>query len=580
MFSSKFVLWLALPLLLATCYFLPTRVSARETVSDWYIKDFQSEIVVGKDSSLDITEKITADCGTLLGKHGIFRVLPTQYQYSTSEAVKTPITLLGITDFSGNDLPYSTINDRSNHTVTWKIGDAGKTVTGINYYQIHYKIDNAIRFRDANFDELYWNVMGAFWEIDIDQFSANIKFPNEINKDNSKVWLYSGQFKNKENSLAKYAWSDQNTLNVSVDQTLTPGNAVTASVTFPKNILTPYKFSFWHLYGQYFGFLIPVLVFLLCFPLWKKFGDDPTINSAVAPEFEIPDKLSPLEMGTLYSNGMMQNQYLSASIINLAVKKYLKIEQIAKKGLLGKEDFKFIKLKEADDKLSESERQLFKDIFGGNESTHLSTLKDKFYKNIPVIKKKSFDFLVKEGYFDQAGKKYQTIFIILAVLILIGAIIFFTTFLPILGGAMALTVILLVIFAVLMTKRTQKGAMLFHRIKGLKLYVETAEKYRAQFQEKENIFEMFLPYAIMFGLTKLWIKKMESIYGKEYWSSYHPYWFYGATMTSFNVDSFTKNIESLSSNMATTMASSPSSSGSGGGGFSGGGGGGGGGGGW
>jgi len=145
---------------------------------------------------------------------------------------------------------------------------------------------------------------------------------------------------------------------------------------------------------------------------------------------------------------------------------------------------------------------------------------------------------------------------------------------------MALTVILLVIFAVLMTKRTQKGAMLFHRIKGLKLYVETAEKYRAKFNEEQNIFEMFLPYAIMFGLTKLWIKKMESIYGKEYFNTYHPYWFYAATMTNFNVDSFTKNIESLSSNMATTMASSPSSSGSGGGGFSGGGGGGGGGGGW
>jgi uncharacterized membrane protein len=131
-----------------------------------------------------------------------------------------------------------------------------------------------------------------------------------------------------------------------------------------------------------------------------------------------------------------------------------------------------------------------------------------------------------------------------------------------------------------MSRRTEKGAMLEHRIKGFKLYMDTAEKYRQQFNEKENIFEKFLPYAIMFGMTKKWIKTMERVYGEKYFATYHPVWFYGAGISNFNVDSLTSSIESLSSGMASTMASSPSSSGSGGGGFSGGGGGGGGGGGW
>ena len=38
-------------------------VFARENVTDWYIKNFETEIVVNKDSTLDITEWITADCG-------------------------------------------------------------------------------------------------------------------------------------------------------------------------------------------------------------------------------------------------------------------------------------------------------------------------------------------------------------------------------------------------------------------------------------------------------------------------------------------------------------------------------------
>ncbi len=110
--------------------------------------------------------------------------------------------------------------------------------------------------------------------------------------------------------------------------------------------------------------------------------------------------------------------------------------------------------------------------------------------------------------------------------------------------------------------------------------MNTAEKYRQRFNEKENYFEKFLPYAIVFGMTGEWIKKMRDIYGEEYFNRYHPIWFYGAAFTNFDVDSFSSELNSMTSNMASTMASHPSSSGSGGGGFSGGGGGGGGGGGW
>ena len=53
----------------------------------------------------------------------------------------------------------------------------------------------------------------------------------------------------------------------------------------------------------------------------------------------------------------------------------------------------------------------------------------------------------------------------------------------------------------------KKGAELLWRIKGFKLYMETAEKYRQQFYEKENIFEKLLPYAMVFGMTEIWVKK-------------------------------------------------------------------------
>ena len=103
------------------------------------------------------------------------------------------------------------------------------------------------------------------------------------------------------------------------------------------------------------------------------------------------------------------------------------------------------------------------------------------------------------------------------------------------------------------------------------------EYRQQQFYEKENIFDKFLPYAIVFGIAELWAKKMQLIYGEDYFKNYHPIWFVGAMPTNFDVSSFTSQLNSISRSIA---SSTSGSSGAGGGGFSGGGGGGGGGGGW
>jgi len=148
---------------------------------------------------------------------------------------------------------------------------------------------------------------------------------------------------------------------------------------------------------------------------------------------------------------------------------------------------------------------------------------------------------------------------------------------PINGISFLISAIILFIFGILMPSRTQKGAELLLKIEGFKLYMETAERYRQKFNEKENIFEKFLPYAIVFGIVELWIKAMEKIYGQDFYNNYHPVWFYGTSISSFSTSDFNSAMNSLSSSIS---SSTGTSSGAGGGGFAGGGGGGGGGGGW
>jgi len=562
--------------------FIPGISYARTEITDWYLKDFRTEIVVNKDSSLTITESITADCDNLSDKHGIFRVLPTQIQ-TTEGVIKTPIELISITDFFGTPLKYTTIKDVVNHTITWKIGDPNVVVRGENQYRIKYKVKNAIRFNNPNFDELYWNLNGNFWEIETDVFVATIKFPQEINEENTTVDYYTGYAGEKNKDLAVYRWTSANVLEFYSAQTLLAKQGITASITFPKNIFTPYVPSFSEKYGIYLWFLLPVLVFVICFVLWQKFGKDPHLHKTVIPEFEIPENLKPMEMGMLISNGRFNNKFISAMIIDLATRGFISIEEFENKILLiSKKDFRLQRLHSSKALLTETENLLLDALFSKGETIVLSDLKKKFYKDIPPIKKSAKNDLFAKELITKKGLLFQGLFLALGIIVLSlspaaasGALI----------GPLIISGIILIIFSFIMPKRTLKGAELNWRVKGFKLYMETAEKYREQFNERENtmptgrqVFEKLLPYAMIFGITKQWVKKMQDIYGEDYLKTHIPVWYVGASFSEgFDADSFASRLDSLSSAISANVGGP---SGAGGGGFSGGGGGGGGGGGW
>jgi uncharacterized membrane protein len=108
--------------------------------------------------------------------------------------------------------------------------------------------------------------------------------------------------------------------------------------------------------------------------------------------------------------------------------------------------------------------------------------------------------------------------------------------------------ILFLIFSPFMPKRNKKGAETYWQILGFKEYINKAEKHRAQFYEKENIFEKYLPYAIIFGSTKKWAKAFERIYKNP------PSWYEGNFGTTFSALSFADSINHYS-NYAQTSGS-------------------------
>lgn len=611
--------------LVVVFFVFPIFVFARENVNYWYIKDFQTEIVLNTDSTAIITEYITADCGESSNKHGIFRILGTQIN-TGKNIIQMPIELISISDFYGKSHKYTIDNDVSSHTVTWKIGDSNKTVKGVNYYKIVYKVNNVIYNQD-DFDELYFNILGNFWDMEIDNFNAKIILPQEINQKDIAIDYYMGPQGSKNKNLAIYSWTDENVLEFNSTKTIPKNNGITVSLSMPKNIFAPYsgilpkedystkliigKTEFTHLnsINNIINIVLLIIALLFCFIIWKKYGDDPEDKRTIIAEYDIPDNLDPLLLGSLWKQGKLKNNFITAAIINFAVKKIIKIEEIDPEkeltesfkkmdkminpiiGLLLKNVLKFaqnlssninapvigknyvlhrLDNKESEGSLGPIEKELLFKIFGIEKFVTLSSLSNKFYKDVRVLQKNTKEKLIELGYIEKIGLKFQITFATIgSIAIFIGSEFAFY--------GLFLSGIVFFIYSFIMPKRTKRGIDLLRQIKGLKLYMEIAEKDRQRFYEKENIFEKLLPYAIVFGMTELWVNKVKMIYGEEQFNAMIPAWYIGSNFNFSSIDSFTNNFN----NIVSSVSSAPhSSSGFGGGGFSGGGGGGGGGGGW
>jgi uncharacterized protein (TIGR04222 family) len=149
---------------------------------------------------------------------------------------------------------------------------------------------------------------------------------------------------------------------------------------------------------------------------------------------------------------------------------------------------------------------------------------------------------------------------------------------------------IVITFAVIRSKlkrgqRTADGRAVCDQVEGFRTYLATAEADQLKFEEGEDIFSKYLPWAIIFELADRWAKICGDLVAMGRLPNETPYWYIGNyQMAAFNTLFLTSSLTSA----ATPVASSSGAGGTGfgggssfgGGGFSGGGGGGGGSGSW
>ena len=313
---------------------------------------------------------------------------------------------------------------------------------------------------------------------------------------------------------------------------------------------------------------LPVVAFFIMFWLWWTRGRDPARGS-IAVQYEPPDKLTPGECGTLVDDEAAMRD-ITATLVDLAVKGYLTIEQKDESQMLGLDA-------RARNTLSTSSGRPLSGAPSARTnskcsprflttarvtSVKLSDLQNHFYTHLPAIRSRIFDALMADGYYlhrpDTVRQGYIGGGIVIGILLFVfGGALGAATGMAHLTWIIAaiLTAAVICIFGWFMPARTLTGARTFEKVLGFEDFLERVESDRLErIVKTPEMFEKFLPYAMalrvrkkMGGSFRRHRNATASMVSGPYGSGFVPYMF----VNDLNV---------MSAQASSVMASAPRSS--------------------
>jgi Predicted membrane protein (DUF2207) len=546
------------------CFLAPGLAAQERTLA---IERFDAAIAVQADGTVDVAETITA---RFTGSwNGIYRTVPVEYHTPQGFNWTLRLELVGATGPDGQPLKVEKARER--HYVKYQIWipgaqDATRTVV------LRYRAKNGLRFFDDH-DELYWNVTGDEWDVTLGAASARIELPPGAT--GVRATAFNGVYGSTAQDAVVAV--EGTTIRVTMPKPLGFREGLTAVVGWDKGLVPEPTAA-----DRALGFLasnwplgIPVLVLLGMLWLWHRVGRDPS-RLPVAVRYEPADSLTPAEAGTLLDESADMRD-ITATVVDLAVRGFLRIEERDEKlllGLINRKEYVFHRLTPpaGGAPLKPHESQVLDGIFAdGSTEVKLAELDNEFYRHLDEIRDSIYSGLVTRGFYrtrpDKVKIRWLVGGLVLGGVVLAGgsalaASVFDMTPLPwvIAGVASGLVV---VAFGRIMPARTVEGARALERLLGFEEFLRRVEGERFQRLVKTpEMFERFLPFAMAFGVERRWAKAFQDIYREP------PSWYVGSSVGVFDLNGFSSRLGELSDRTSSAMSSSPRSSG--GSGFSGG----------
>ena len=578
-------------------------VSARDAIAAGErIQTYDIDATIEKSGAVLLRETIVYDFGSEQ-RHGIFRDVETRQRYDDRYDRVYGLDVISVTSPTPNTRAgYET--ESEDELTRIRIGDPDRTITGVHTYVITYRLRGTLNAFDKQ-DEWFWNVIAPQWDVPIDQVNVTVHAPAAP----TRIACFAGPTRSTS-ACGRSAITGTNA--TFATSGLRAREAFTVVLALPKGAVAnpaPILDERWSFQRAFtvdplrIGLMLTVLALVVA-GVWRLVwlvGRDrqwrgariaaipaaandvqdrvPLMNGTITPtEYIPPEGMRPGLIGTILDETAHPLD-VSASIVDLAVRGYLRIEEIEATGWFGSNDWQLTRLKPSEG-LTGYETLLLDGLFESGDEVKFSELREQFAARFAKVQEALYQEIVDRGWYSRSPQSTRAMWLGFAIAALVAAVAIevftaaLTTFgivpLPLILGAIALLVL-----HAQMPSRTASGTAAYRRVLGFRRFIVEAETERARFAERAGLFYEYLPYAIVFGATKQWAQAFEGL------ALPTPDWY--RSTHAFTPLFLMNSMGDFSDRSVSALTSTPGGSGSsgfGGGGFSGGGGGGGGGGSW
>lgn len=536
----------------------------------YHITRFNSNIHVEQDGSANVTEEITfAFAGSF---QGIYRNIPVEYPGPNGTNYSLFVRVARVTDENSAPLKYEKHTSGGYLKLKIFVPGADNASRKVN---IEYTVLDATKFFEDH-DEFYWNITGNDWEVPIESASAAVYFPAETSGQ-MRAQAFGGVYGSNRQEQCSV---EGPVVTCETSNPLPMHGGLTVDIYIPQGILHQpgaLTRAGWFVRSNPI-LTLPLWAFAVMFTLWWLKGRDPDPGMSVAPMYAPPDKMGPAEAGTLVMD-RVEPRDITCVLVDLAVRGYIKIVEVDHKGLLlSHKDYELHLLKNQNEwgDLTDYERTMLQQAFGGGSMTHISELRNRFYTAVPTLRSEIMGALKSKGMYTLDPDSAAGLWVVGAIVVAapyaalqwLGVADFFSGVTSAVVG-IAIAVLIVFLFGRELTAKSMLGAKTRVEVLGFEEFMNRVDADRLK-RMPPDTFEKFLPYAMALGVEHRWAKAFDGIVQNP------PSWYQSGTAwgpgNAFNSYLFLNSLgmmtQTASSAFIAAPRSSSTSSGWSGGGFS------------
>jgi len=293
------------------------------------IISFAADITVREDTSIEVREEFIVHSEETYFKWGMIRHLPIssterwdkRFAGEWKDDTGIRIKILEVAE-DGKPVSYDHGNGAAYGQLV--IGKFNVPVPrGDHTFVVRYLAEGVPRLL-GDHDELYWNVLGHYLDLPVQEATVRVHLPAEIPAEDIQSQAYVGRrgestplqpdldLSSKEKSGDAPSYRATN---------LTPAQGLSVVVIWPKGFVTAPKMG--PLSRDRWLLAVPLVLFLYYLIVWLKLGPEPALGS-VAVRYDPPAELSPAAVRYIRTTGT-DARTLAAVIAQLAVRECIGI---------------------------------------------------------------------------------------------------------------------------------------------------------------------------------------------------------------------------------------------------------------